>query len=54
MTNPDATLALHQGAWLADFLDVPQADPFHDFVEQIVRHGITSGAAAATTVETIP
>ena len=43
VTNPDTTLALYEDAWLADFLDVPQSDPFHDFVEQIVRHGITSG-----------
>jgi uncharacterized repeat protein (TIGR03803 family) len=43
VTNPDDTLALDENAWLADFLDVPQSDPFHDFVEQIVRHGITSG-----------
>ncbi len=43
ITNPSGTVALYENAWLADFLDVPQSDPFHDFVEQIVRHGITSG-----------
>ncbi|MEP6994647.1 MAG: choice-of-anchor tandem repeat GloVer-containing protein [Acidobacteriota bacterium] len=43
VTNPDATLALDEKAWLADFQDVPQSDPFHDFVETIVRHGITAG-----------
>ena len=43
VTNPDGTLALYERAWLADFLDVPQSNPFHDFVEQIVRRGITSG-----------
>ena len=43
VTNPEGTLALNEKAWLSDFLDVPQSDPFHDFVEQIVRHGITSG-----------
>ena len=43
VTNPDATLALYEKAWLADFLDLPQADPFHDFVEKIVRRGVTVG-----------
>ena len=43
VTNPDETLALYERAWLADFLDVPQDDPFHDFVERIVRRGVTVG-----------
>jgi len=29
--------------WFADFLDVPQADGFHDFIERIFRSGITAG-----------
>jgi hypothetical protein len=39
-TLPTSTLAR---AWLADFLDVPQSEPFHDFVERIFRRGITAG-----------
>jgi hypothetical protein len=30
-------------AYFADFLDVPQIDPFHDYVEKIVREGVTAG-----------
>ena len=37
-----ASAALARG-WLADFLDVPQGDIFHDFVEAIFRRGITAG-----------
>jgi uncharacterized repeat protein (TIGR03803 family) len=29
--------------FLADFLDVPQSDNFHDYVEKIFRSGITAG-----------
>jgi len=29
--------------FLADFLDVPGAHPFHDFIERIFRNGITAG-----------
>jgi hypothetical protein len=39
-TLPTSPLAR---AWLADFLDVPRAEPFHDFVEKIFRRGITTG-----------
>jgi hypothetical protein len=31
--------------WFADFTDVPQAHAFHDFVEAIVRHGVTAGCS---------
>jgi uncharacterized repeat protein (TIGR03803 family) len=30
-------------AYFADFLDVPQSDNFHDFVERIFRAGVTAG-----------
>jgi plastocyanin len=30
-------------AWLADFLDVPQGNDFHDDIEEIFRDGITAG-----------
>ncbi len=41
--NPDTTAGFLQAAWMADFLDVPQADAFHSYVETIFRAGITSG-----------
>jgi hypothetical protein len=43
LTNPDAQSATLVGGWFADFLDVPQADIFHDFVEKLVRNGVTAG-----------
>jgi hypothetical protein len=30
-------------AWLSDFLDVPPAHGFHDFIERLVRNGVTAG-----------
>ncbi len=41
--NPDSTVAMLEKAWLADFTDVPQSEPFHDYIEKIFRHGITAG-----------
>jgi uncharacterized repeat protein (TIGR03803 family) len=35
-------------AFFADFLDVPQIDPFHDFVEKIFRAGITAGCGSGS------
>ncbi|MET0620207.1 MAG: S-layer homology domain-containing protein, partial [Thermoanaerobaculia bacterium] len=32
-------------AWFADFLDVDQAHPFHRFVENIFRKGVTAGCS---------
>src|SRR4030095_11386130 len=43
VTNPPALTGILAGAFLADFLDMPQADPFHDYVETIFRLGITAG-----------
>jgi uncharacterized repeat protein (TIGR03803 family) len=43
VVNTDDTIGFLERAWLADFLDVPEADSFHDFVEAIVRAGITAG-----------
>ena len=41
--NPNSSIALREDGWLADFVDVPRADAFHDFVETIVRRAITVG-----------
>jgi len=43
VTNPDALSVTVPNAWLADFLDVPQGDIFHDGVEKVFRHAITAG-----------
>ncbi len=43
VTNPDTSFVTVPQAWLADFLDVPQADPFHSFVETIFRLAVTAG-----------
>jgi uncharacterized repeat protein (TIGR03803 family) len=45
--NPGASCsAAYPGAYFVDFLDVPQSDPFHDFIEMIFRRGITAGCTA--------
>jgi hypothetical protein len=43
LVNPDTQSATLYAAWLADFLDVPQSDIFHAYVEKIFRNGITAG-----------
>jgi uncharacterized repeat protein (TIGR03803 family) len=43
IVNTDASIGFLERAWLADFLDVPGNDTFHDYVEAIVRAGITAG-----------
>jgi len=52
VTNPQ--MAVDGGAtlidgWFADFLDVPQGDAYHDFIENIVRLKITAGCGTGTT-----
>jgi hypothetical protein len=39
----DGSFSIGPAVWFSDFADVPQADPFHDFVERIFRRGITAG-----------
>ncbi len=46
VTNQDQTSATLTQAWFADFLDVPHLHAFHDFVESIVRAGITAGCGS--------
>ncbi len=41
--NPDNTRGGVLKGYFADFLDVPQADIFHDFVEKIFRGRVTAG-----------
>ena len=42
-SSPDASSATILNGYFADFLDVPQSDIFHDYVERIFRAGITAG-----------
>jgi uncharacterized repeat protein (TIGR03803 family) len=41
--NPDRSSGTVIEGWLADFLDVPQGDPFHAYVEQVVRQHAAAG-----------
>ncbi len=43
VTNTDGTHGTLALAWIADFLDVPPAHPFHDFVTAVVSNGIAVG-----------
>ncbi len=43
VTNPGNASGTLLKAWFADFVDVPQANGFHDDVEKIFRAGITAG-----------
>ena len=42
-TTPDGTTGTLIKGWVADFLDVPDAQIFHDFVVTLVSNGITVG-----------
>jgi uncharacterized repeat protein (TIGR03803 family) len=46
--NPDNTRGGVLKGFFADFLDVPQADIFHGYVEKIFRNGITVGVGAGS------
>ena len=41
-------------AWLADFFDVDQDDVFHDYVESILRDGITAGCGGGNYCRNSP
>ena len=43
LTNADTQSSTLVDGFFADFLDVPQADIFHDSVEKLVRNGVTAG-----------
>ena len=51
--RPAASAALLQG-WLADFLDVAQADIFHPGVEAAFRSGVTAGCGAGYFCRDMP
>ena len=41
--NADMTSSTVIDGWMADFLDVPQGDIFHAYVETLVRHRLSAG-----------
>jgi hypothetical protein len=43
VTNPDMSSSTLLDGWLSDFLDVPQPDPFHPFIETLFRTRISAG-----------
>jgi hypothetical protein len=43
VTNPDLQSGTLTAGFFADFLDVPQGDIFHDFVEKLIRHSVSAG-----------
>ena len=42
--NPDGSGGTISLAWLADFVDVPQAHVFHEYVRYVVTNGVAAGA----------
>jgi hypothetical protein len=48
VTNPSLLSGTLPAGWFADFLDVPQANLFHDDVERIFRAAITAGCGNGT------
>jgi len=54
VTNPGNPPAVLTKGWFADFLDVPQASPYHAPVETIIRDGITSGCGGGNYCPTSP
>jgi hypothetical protein len=45
-SSPSVRAATLPSAYFADFLDVPQNDIFHDYVETVFRDGITAGCGS--------
>jgi hypothetical protein len=43
VTNPDGTTGTLAKAFVADFVDVPSAQPFYSYVTTLVSNGITAG-----------
>src|SRR5512135_1396033 len=54
LVNPDTQSGTLYAAWLADFLDVPQADIFHADVEKIFRNGVTAGCGGGNYCRNAP
>ena len=54
VASAGAATATLPNAWFADFLDVPSFHPVHDFVESIVRAGITAGCGGGNYCVGLP
>ncbi len=54
VTNPDTQSGTLTAGWMADFLDVPQSDPFHQYVETIFRNGVTAGCSGGNYCRDTP
>ncbi|HWZ84799.1 MAG TPA: choice-of-anchor tandem repeat GloVer-containing protein [Thermoanaerobaculia bacterium] len=51
VTSPTGLAQTFEHAWLADFLDVPEDDPLHDFVARVFRAGLMDGCGAGNFCE---
>ncbi len=54
VSNPGGPSGILSKGWFADFMDVPQASPYHAPVEAIIRDGITSGCGGGNYCPTSP
>jgi IPT/TIG domain/S-layer homology domain len=48
VTNPDTSFSVLPEGWLSDFLDVPQPDPFHPYIETLFRSHVSAGCHGGT------
>jgi hypothetical protein len=54
IARPDGSVSVGPNAWLTDFVDVHQGDPFHPFIESIFRRGITAGCGGGAYCRDAP
>jgi hypothetical protein len=54
VTNPGGRSGVLANGFFADFLDLDSLNPFHDYVESIVRAGITAGCGGGNYCATSP
>ena len=54
LVNPDTSSGTLAVGWFADFTDVPQTDVFHDFVEKLIRNGVTAGCGGGAFCRNAP
>jgi hypothetical protein len=54
VTNTTGLTGTLVKGWIADFADVPPADPFYAYIQKLVRHGITAGVGGGAYGSTSP
>ena len=54
VTNTSGLTGTLLKGWIADFADVPPADPFYSYIQKLVRHGITAGVGGGAYGSTNP